>query len=46
MLQEHDRIVLTKDLATGRLKGGDVGTIVHVHRDAEAFEVATSTWDP
>lgn len=39
MLQEHDRIVLTEDLATGRLKGGDVGSIVHIHRDGEAFEV-------
>lgn len=39
MLEEHDRIVLTEDLAAGRLKGGDVGTIVHVHRDGEAFEV-------
>jgi ATP-dependent exoDNAse (exonuclease V) alpha subunit len=39
MLEEHDRIVLTEDLRNGRLKGGDVGTIVHVHRDGEAFEV-------
>lgn len=39
MLAEHDRIVLTEDLRDGRLKGGDVGTIVHVHRDGEAFEV-------
>ncbi|MDE2692347.1 MAG: DUF4926 domain-containing protein [Acidobacteriota bacterium] len=39
MLAEHDRIVLTGDLRDDRLKGGDVGTIVHVHRDGEAFEV-------
>lgn len=39
MLGEHDRIVLTEDLRDDRLKGGDVGTIVHVHRDGEAFEV-------
>ena len=39
MLGEHDRIVLTKDLSAGRLKAGDVGTIVHVHHDGEAFEV-------
>ncbi len=39
MLEAHDRIVLTRDLASGRLKEGDVGTIVHVHRDGEAFEV-------
>ena len=39
MLGEHDRIVLTEDISAGRLKAGDVGTIVHVHRDGEAFEV-------
>ena len=39
MLEEHDRIILTEDLASGRLKGGDVGTIVHIHRGGEAFEV-------
>jgi hypothetical protein len=39
MLGEHDRIVLTVDMSAGRLKAGDVGTIVHVHRDGEAFEV-------
>ena len=37
MLQEHDRIVLTEDLASGRLKGGDVGTIVHIRRGGEAL---------
>ena len=39
MLEEHDRIVLTDDVAGPGLKAGDVGTIVHVHRDGEAFEV-------
>ena len=39
MLDEHDRIVLTDDIAGLRLKAGDVGTIVHVHRGGEAFEV-------
>ena len=39
MLGEHDRIVLTEDISAGRLKAGDVGTIVHVHRDGKAFEV-------
>ena len=39
MLAEHDRIVLTDDLRDDRLKDGDAGTIVHVHRDGEAFEV-------
>lgn len=37
--QNIDRIVLKGGPSGGRLKGGDVGTIVHVHRDGEAFEV-------
>ena len=45
MLEEHDRIVLTDDVADPGLKAGDVGTIVHVHRDGEAFEVEFLTLD-
>ena len=45
MLEEHDRIVLTDDVAEPGLKAGDVGTIVHVHRDGEAFEVEFLTLD-
>ena len=39
MIKEHDRVVLTNDLPEERLKAGDVGTVVHVHRQGEAFEV-------
>ena len=39
MMEEHDRIVLTEDISDHRLKAGDVGTIVHVHRGGRAFEV-------
>ena len=45
MLEEQDRIVLTDDVADPGLKAGDVGTIVHVHRDGEAFEVEFLTLD-
>ena len=45
MLEEHDRIVLTDEVAGPGLKAGDVGTIVHVHRDGEAFEVEFLTLD-
>ena len=45
MLEEHDRIVLTDDVADPGLKAGDVGTIVHVHREGEAFEVEFLTLD-
>ena len=45
MLEEHDHIVLTDDVADPGVKAGDVGTIVHVHRDAGAFEVEFLTLD-
>jgi len=38
-VKEHDRIVLTTNIAAEGLQTGDVGTIVHVHRNGEAFEV-------
>ena len=45
MLEEHDRVVLTDDVADPALKAGDVGAIVHVHRDGKAFEVEFLTLD-
>lgn len=39
MLKEHDRVVLTADLPGEKLTVGDVGTIVHVHRDGKTYEV-------
>ena len=45
MLEEHDRVVLTDDVAHTDLRTGDVGTIVHVHRNGEAFEVEFLTLD-
>ena len=39
MYKEHDRIVLTSDIGDEGLMAGDVGTIVHVYRNGEAFEV-------
>ena len=45
MHKEHDRVVLTSDLTAGGLKAGDVGTIVHVHQEGEAFEVEFLTLD-
>lgn len=43
MIQEHDRVVLTTDVPTDRLKAGDVGTVVHIHRSGEAYEVEFMT---
>jgi hypothetical protein len=39
MLQEHERAVLTVDLPEHRLMAGDVGTVVHVYRSGDAYEV-------
>jgi len=38
-LKEHEPIVLTRGRAEIGLEAGDVGMIVHIHRDGEAFEV-------
>lgn len=39
MIKEHDRVVLKKSIVEQGLKAGDVGTVVHMHRKGEAFEV-------
>jgi hypothetical protein len=39
MIKEHNRVVLKKSIPEQGLKAGDVGTVVHVHRKGEAFEV-------
>lgn len=39
MINEHDCVVLTQDVPKEGLEAGDVGTVVHVHRDGVAFEV-------
>ncbi len=45
MIREHDRIVLTSDLPSDGVKAGDVGVVVHVYREGEAFEVEFFTLD-
>ncbi len=39
MIKEHDCIVLTDDLPAAGLKAGDVGTVIHIHGNAAAYEV-------
>lgn len=39
MIKEHDRVVLTAELAEFGLQAGDVGTVVHVYRGRKAMEV-------
>lgn len=38
-IKEHDRVVLTTAVDGDKLAAGDVGVVVHVYRDATAFEV-------
>jgi hypothetical protein len=45
MIKEHERIVLLKDVPEEGLKSGDVGTVVHVYRQGEAFEAEFMTLD-
>lgn len=39
MIKEHEQIVLTTDLPEYDLKAGDVGVVVHIHGDGEAYEL-------
>jgi hypothetical protein len=42
-MKEHDCVVLMKDMPEHGLLAGDIGTIVHIHGQAEAFEVEFMT---
>ncbi len=39
MLNEHERVVLTRSLTNEGLMAGDVGTVVHVYADGGGYEV-------
>jgi len=39
MIKEHDRVVLNTSVPAEGLEQGDVGTVVHVYKDGEAYEV-------
>jgi len=43
MIKEHERVALLKNLADEGLRKGDVGTVIHIHRQGEAFEVEFMT---
>ena len=45
MIKEHDRVVLSTSLPSEGLEAGDVGTVVHVYKDGEAYEVEFVTLD-
>ena len=39
MLNEHERIVLLQAIPKEGLEEGDVGSIVHIYKDGQAYEV-------
>ena len=43
MIKEHDRVVLAATVPSEGLVSGDVGTVVHVYRDGQAYEVEFTT---
>ena len=45
MIREHDRVVLTTPVVNEGLEAGDVGAVVQIYRDGEAYEVEFVTLD-
>ena len=45
MITEHASVVLTENLPAVGLEAGDVGVVVHIHRNGEAYEVEFMTLD-
>ncbi len=45
MINEHASVILTEDIAAAGLQAGDVGVVVHVHRQGAAYEVEFMTLD-
>ncbi len=43
MINEHDFVVLWSAVPDECLVAGDVGTVVHIYRDGQAFEVEFTT---
>jgi hypothetical protein len=39
MIKEHDRVVLKTNLPNQGLTAGDVGTVIHLYKNGQAFEV-------
>jgi hypothetical protein len=45
VIREHDMVVLTRDFEAQKLERGDVGAVVHVYGNNEAYEVEFVTAD-
>ena len=45
MITEHASVVLTENISASGLQAGDVGVVVHIHRQGAAYEVEFMTLD-
>lgn len=45
MIAEHASVVLTENLPAVGLEAGDVGVVIHIHRDGAAYEVEFMSMD-
>lgn len=45
MIKEHERVVLKVPVPAEGLESGDVGTVVHIYKDGQAYEVEFITLD-
>jgi hypothetical protein len=43
MIKEHDCVVLTTNVPDEVLEAGDIGTVVHIHKGGEGYEVEFTT---
>ena len=43
MIKEHDCVALTANVPDKGLEAGDVGTVVHIHKGGEGYEVEFMT---
>ncbi len=43
MINEHEIVVLTEDVADAGLEAGDIGSVVHVHKGGAGYEVEIMT---
>ena len=43
MIKEHDCVVLTTNVPAEGLEPGDIGTVVHIHKGGEGYEVEFMT---
>ena len=43
MIKEHDCVVLTANVPDEGVEAGDVGTVVHIHKGGDGYEVEFMT---